>query len=205
MRNVLGIVLGLVLTVGCATAPPAPPAGHRFGAVIGTKVIGLPGTPSGTMFGSNNLSEVTSAATARTNLGLGTASTQSSSAFLQASNNLSDLGTPATARTNLGLGKGADVASAGTIAPVNTAEFFHITGTTAIDFITNTGFEDGAHVCFYFVSAITLNNNTGSPPGTGYALQLIGGANASLAAGAKNCFRRDTALTKWVETERTAP
>jgi hypothetical protein len=120
-------------------------------------------------------------------------------------NNLAGLSNTATARTNLGLGKGADIASAGTISPALTAEFFHVTGTTAIDFITNTSFEDGAHLCFYYVSAITLDNNTGAPPGTTYALQLIGGANASLAAGAKNCFRLDVALTKWVETERTAP
>ncbi len=127
------------------------------------------------------------------------------SSALLPSGNLAGLANTATARTNLGLGKGADVPSAGTISPAVTAEFFHVTGATAIDFITNTSFEDGAHICFYYVSALTLDNNTGSPPGTTYALQLIGGANASLAAGAKNCFRRDTALTKWVETERTAP
>ncbi len=57
----------------------------------------------GTMLGSNNLSELSNAATARTNLGLGSASTWASSAVLQTANNLSE-GTAATMRTNLGLG-----------------------------------------------------------------------------------------------------
>ena len=57
----------------------------------------------GTMLGSNNLSELSNAATARTNLGLGSASTLASSAVFQTANNLSE-GTAATMRTNLGLG-----------------------------------------------------------------------------------------------------
>lgn len=52
---------------------------------------------------SNNLSEITSASTARINLGLGTAATANTGIFLQASNNLSDLGSASTARTNLGV------------------------------------------------------------------------------------------------------
>ena len=53
----------------------------------------------------------TSASGARTALGLGTASTQATSAFLQPSNNLSDVSTASTARTNLGLGTIATQAS----------------------------------------------------------------------------------------------
>lgn len=49
----------------------------------------------------------TDAATARTNLGLGTSATHAAGDFAQVANNLSDLANTATARTNLGLGSAA--------------------------------------------------------------------------------------------------
>lgn len=52
---------------------------------------------------AGNLAGLTSVATARSNLGLGSVATESSGSFLRASNNLSDVVNPATARANLGL------------------------------------------------------------------------------------------------------
>lgn len=102
-------------------------------------------TGSGGLLAANNLSDVASTSTSRTNLGLGSAATQNSSAFdaagsaaaaqaaaeaasdpvgsaaaaqaasLQKSANLSDVASASTSRTNLGLGTAA-VLNAGTAA-----------------------------------------------------------------------------------------
>lgn len=60
---------------------------------------------------SNNLSDVASVSTSRTNLGLGTSATHATGDFAQTANNLSDLASVSTARTNLGLGTAATQAS----------------------------------------------------------------------------------------------
>lgn len=98
--------------------------------ILVTKVFGsgtfstwnltLAGEPgAGDMSSANNLSDVASAATSRTNLGLGTGALLASSAIVQTANNLSDLASASTARTNLGLGSSALLASSAVAQAAN--------------------------------------------------------------------------------------
>ena len=74
---------------------------------LGTPSVSV-ATPSAVSSGGTGSAN---AGDARSALGLGTASTQATSAFLQPSNNLSDVAGASTARTNLGLGTIATQAS----------------------------------------------------------------------------------------------
>lgn len=113
-QSVEQIVAGQFLTIGAGTSfagtiytliEPAP-------AVIGTSPIMFsPPAAGGTGFllAANNLDDVQSAAISRTNLGLGTASTEDVGFFLQSANDLSDVASPSASATNLGLGTTDDV------------------------------------------------------------------------------------------------
>lgn len=96
--------------------------------------------------------------------------------------------------------RSADIASGGTITLGN-ANYAHLTGTTAVNFITTTGWLDGARVELLCPSGVTFNNNTGSPPGNTFALQLLSGANTPIAANGVIAFRKDDALSRWVQVK----
>ena len=78
--------------------------------------------------------------------------------------------------------KGADVASAGTIT-LTEGNYFDITGTTAIDYITTTTWREGTSITLQFDSAVTINHNTATPPANTEALFLNGSSNFSATAG----------------------
>lgn len=77
------------------------PRAFLAGTPVGLRLTA--GALTGFMVKANNLSDVSSVSSARTNLGLGTAATQADDRYAHRSNNLSDLANLATARTNLSL------------------------------------------------------------------------------------------------------
>lgn len=66
---------------------------------------------------ANNLSDLDTAATARTNLGLGTMAVETATDYAAVANNLSDLASAATARANLGIGPRSAYVVAASDAP----------------------------------------------------------------------------------------
>mgnify|MGYP001619940409 FL=1 len=75
---------------------------------------------------------------------------------------------------------GANVASGSTITLGNDGNFFHITGTTNIDYITTTDWTNGSVVILEFDGILTVNDSTAGAPG-GTANIDIGAVYASTA------------------------
>jgi len=94
---------------------------------------------------------------------------------------------------------GTDVTSASTIT-LTKGNYFNITGTTVIDYITTTTWKAGTTICLQFDSAVTINHNIGSVPANTAALFLNGSGNFSATAGSTLTLIYDG--TYWCESSR---
>lgn len=109
---------------------------------------------------ANNLSDLVSQSSARSNLGLGTAAVENVGFFLQTANNLSDV-VAATARTNLGLGTMAQVNSPTPVANGGTGQTS--AGATAANAI----------------GALAIANNLSDVANAAASLASLGGASTA--------------------------
>ena len=142
-------------------------------------------TAAGAALKANNLSDLASASTARTNLGLGTMSTATASDYLSKAGNLSGIADLAVARTNLGLG---------TMATESASAYALLTGANTF---TRGQFVDGSAnevqgrfqmVAGQSANAVTVENSSGgvlasiSAAGLGTFAGLSSGASVTITA-----------------------
>jgi hypothetical protein len=77
--------------------------------------------------------------------------------------------------------QGADVASANNLSLGTDGNAFEITGTTTINLISNTNWQNGSVIRLVFSSSLTVTNNAGTS-GSNINILLAGGANFSATA-----------------------
>jgi hypothetical protein len=77
--------------------------------------------------------------------------------------------------------QGADVASANNLSLGTDGNTFEITGTTTINLISNTNWQNGSVIRLVFTSTPTVTNNAGTS-GSNINILLAGGANFSATA-----------------------
>ena len=100
---------------------------------------------------------------------------------------------------------GQPIASASTLVPLGDGDYWHVSGTVAVDFIETTFFGDGDAIELYFDSGLQLVNQRIFPPQLTRSLKLAGGVNATMGAGSKIRLRNDSQLGYWVEMWRGTP
>ena len=187
------------------SAPVVPAAAFPESAVSG-----LTTDLAARLIAANNLSDLASAGSARTNLGLGSAALLASAAVAQTANNLSDLASAGTARTNLGLSAGATmaipvtIANGGTGATTQQAAIDALAGTvTTAQYLRGTG----THVQMSAIQAAdvpTLNQNTTGS--AAYVTGIVAVVNGGTGSSAQNFVDLTTAQSVGgVKTFTSAP
>lgn len=99
--------------------------------------------------------------------------------------------------------QGVVAASASTLTLGTGGNYFHVSGTTTISFLTTTNWQAGSRIDLYFDGALTVVHAATSPPANTFPFRLVGGVNLSAAAGSKLTLRLDSTLSQWVEISRS--
>lgn len=102
--------------------------------------------------------------------------------------------------------QGTDIASASTITLANNGNTFELTGTTAVDLITKTGFRDGSKITLIANENVTINHGTATS-GSDITILLSGAANFAMTANDSVTLVLSTTTAggqAWREISRTA-
>lgn len=97
--------------------------------------------------------------------------------------------------------KGTDIASASTITLPDDGNFFDITGTTAIKYITTTGITVGTRIILQSDGSVVVHDDEGSIPANTGEILLAAGGDYSMTAGDLLELIYDG--TAWKEVGRT--